>query len=133
MTTESKMDVGILEKIGDAFTAFSERTMGFLTRLMGSSNERTIRNLGLVRTRDLEKPYRQLEEFAKANRIEVINPTDAFREIHRADDPLYLAHDKHFSPKGHQVFATELYRYLVQDDSYIASPALSSEEQSSGG
>ncbi|MEO6545840.1 MAG: hypothetical protein ABIP05_17600 [Nitrospiraceae bacterium] len=82
---------------------------------------------------DLEKPYRQLEEFAKANRIEVINPTNAFREIHRADDPLYLTHDKHFSPKGHQVFATELYRYLMQDDSYIASPALSSEEQSSGG
>lgn len=82
---------------------------------------------------DLEKPYRQLEEFARANRIEVINPTDVFRNIHRTNDPLYLIHDKHFSPKGHQVFAAELYRYLMQDDSYIASPALSSEDQSSGG
>lgn len=82
---------------------------------------------------DLEKPYRQLEEFARANRIEVINPTDGFRGMHRANDPLYLTHDKHFSPKGHQVFATELYRYLMRDDSYIASPTVLSENQSSGG
>ncbi|OGW49281.1 MAG: hypothetical protein A2V62_04060 [Nitrospirae bacterium RBG_19FT_COMBO_58_9] len=82
---------------------------------------------------DLDQPYRLLEEFAKRNAIELINPTDAFRAIHRADDSLYLVHDKHFSPKGHQVFAQEIYRYLAQDDTYIARPAPSTREESSGG
>ena len=51
MATETSMDVGILEKIGDAFNAFSEKTVGILTRLMGSSNERMVRSLGLIRSR----------------------------------------------------------------------------------
>jgi len=58
MATDSKMDVGFLEKIGDVFTVFSEKTLGFLTRLMGSSNERMVRSLGLVSTRDPQNPYR---------------------------------------------------------------------------
>jgi hypothetical protein len=82
---------------------------------------------------DLDQPYRLLEEFAKTNDIELINPTNAFRQIHRADDSLYLVHDKHFSPKGHQVFAQEIYRYLTQDASYAASPADSEEEKPAGG
>ncbi len=82
---------------------------------------------------DIDQPYRLLEEFAKTNNIELINPTDAFRQIHRADDSLYLVHDEHFSPKGHQVFAQEIYRYLAQDDSYIASPSTSTRENASGG
>lgn len=82
---------------------------------------------------DLDQPYRLLEEFAKRNTIELINPTDTFRAIHRADDSLYLVHDKHFSPKGHQVFAQEIYRYLAEDDTYIAKPAPSTGEESSGG
>ena len=82
---------------------------------------------------DLDQPYRLLEEFAKRNMIELINPTDTFRAIHRADDSLYLVHDKHFSPKGHQVFAQEIYRYLTQDDTYVARPAPSTREESSGG
>ncbi len=57
MSTETKMDVGILEKIGDAFNAFSEKTVNFLTRLLGSSNERTIRKLGLIASKDPQKPY----------------------------------------------------------------------------
>src|SRR5262245_64089849 len=58
MATDTSMDVGILEKIGDAFNAFSERTVSLLTKLMGSSNERTVRNLGLVRSKDPATPYR---------------------------------------------------------------------------
>src|SRR5438067_1817453 len=58
MATETTMDVGFLDKIGDAFNAFSEKTVGFITRLIGSSNERTIRSLGLVRTGNREQPYR---------------------------------------------------------------------------
>src|SRR5438876_2001538 len=58
MTTESTMDVSVLEKLGDSFTALSEGVSQFLTRLIGSSNERTIRSLGLIRTRDVQQPYR---------------------------------------------------------------------------
>ena len=58
MATETKMEVGVLEKLGDAFNAFSESTVGLLSRLIGSSNERTVRSMGLVRTKDLQQPYR---------------------------------------------------------------------------
>src|SRR5262249_32451499 len=60
MAAETTMDVGvgILEKIGDAFNAFSEKTVSILTRLMGSSNERIVRQLGLVRSKDPQTPYR---------------------------------------------------------------------------
>ena len=52
MSSEQSMDVNILEKIGDALSAFSEGTARFLTRLLGSSNERHIRKLGYIRARD---------------------------------------------------------------------------------
>jgi preprotein translocase subunit SecA len=56
MTTESTMDFSLLEKVGDAFSAFSEGFANFLTRLFGSSNERTIRKLGYIRSRDPNVP-----------------------------------------------------------------------------
>src|SRR5262245_15940106 len=60
MATETTMDVGvgILEKIGDAFNAFSEKTVSILTRLMGSSNDRIVRQLGLIASKDPTVPYR---------------------------------------------------------------------------
>ncbi len=58
MATQTSMDVGILERIGDAFNAFSEGTLNLLTRLMGSSNERVVRDLGLVKSKDPSAPYR---------------------------------------------------------------------------
>jgi preprotein translocase subunit SecA len=57
MSTESSMDANILEKIGDALSAFSEGTASFLTRLLGSSNERQIRKLGYIRSRNRDVPY----------------------------------------------------------------------------
>src|SRR5947199_1990538 len=57
-TTDESADVGILEKIGDGFGAFSESCVNFLTRLFGSSNERTVKDIGLIRTKDLANPYR---------------------------------------------------------------------------
>src|SRR5262245_13569018 len=51
MSTDS-MDVSVLEKIGDAVSAFFEAITNFLNRLLGSSNERTIRRLGYVRGKD---------------------------------------------------------------------------------
>jgi preprotein translocase subunit SecA len=56
MTTETSMDVSFLEKLGDGLTAFSEKFAGFLMRLFGSSNERYIRKLGYIRSKDPNVP-----------------------------------------------------------------------------
>ncbi len=52
------MDISIWEKIGDFFSAFSEGLARFLTGLFGSSNERTIRQMGYIRLREGDPPYR---------------------------------------------------------------------------
>jgi preprotein translocase subunit SecA len=49
MSTETSMDVGFWEKLGDGLSAFSEGVGSFLLRLFGSSNERYVRSLGYVR------------------------------------------------------------------------------------
>ncbi|HEY7315521.1 MAG TPA: preprotein translocase subunit SecA, partial [Gemmataceae bacterium] len=49
MSTETSMDVGFWEKLGDGLSAFSEGVGKFLLRLFGSSNERLVRNLGYIR------------------------------------------------------------------------------------
>src|SRR5258708_17196111 len=56
MSTETSMDVSILEKLGDGFNAVSEGVSQFVTRLFGSSNERHIRKLGYIRSRDPNIP-----------------------------------------------------------------------------
>jgi preprotein translocase subunit SecA len=68
------MDVGILEKIGDAFNSFSEKTVSFLTRLLGSSNERVVRKLGLIASKDPQKPY-QVVPGSLLARINELEPT----------------------------------------------------------
>ena len=45
MSKETSVDVGIWERIGDGLSAFSEGVSRFLTRVMGSSNERYVRKL----------------------------------------------------------------------------------------
>jgi preprotein translocase subunit SecA len=50
------MDVSLWEKLGDGLSAFSEVTSHFLTRLFGSSNERAIRKLGYIRSKDPRTP-----------------------------------------------------------------------------
>ncbi len=49
MSTETSMDVGVWERLGDGLSAFSEGVGRFLLRLFGSSNERFVRKLGYVR------------------------------------------------------------------------------------
>jgi preprotein translocase subunit SecA len=49
MSTKPGMDENILERLGDFLSAFSEGVAHFLTRLLGSSNERYIRKLGYIR------------------------------------------------------------------------------------
>src|SRR5205823_10567658 len=46
--TTTTMDVSFLEKLGDGLTATSEAIANFLTRVLGSSNERYIRKLGYI-------------------------------------------------------------------------------------
>src|SRR5437899_665075 len=56
MTTEAMMDVSVLDKLGDGFNALSEGVSQFLTRLFGSSNERHIRKLGYIRSKNPDVP-----------------------------------------------------------------------------
>jgi preprotein translocase subunit SecA len=56
MTTDATMDVSVLEKLGDGFNALSEGVGQFLTRLFGSSNERHIRKLGYIRSKNPDIP-----------------------------------------------------------------------------
>lgn len=61
---------------------------------------------------DLDQSYLLMEDFAKINHIELINPLESFRRSHHSLASLYLVRDMHFSPKGHQIFAQEIARYL---------------------
>ncbi len=49
MSSQTSMDVGFWEKLGDGLSAVSDNVGKFLLRLFGSSNERYIRGLGYVR------------------------------------------------------------------------------------
>src|SRR4051812_2095939 len=49
MSTDTSMDVSLWEKLSDGLSAFAEGVGRFLTRLLGSSNERYIRKLGYIR------------------------------------------------------------------------------------
>lgn len=49
MATDSKVEAGFLEKVGEAFSSFSEGFGRFLTRLLGASNERLVKKLGYIR------------------------------------------------------------------------------------
>src|SRR5262249_21526506 len=69
MATETSMEVSFWEQLGDGLNAFSEWVARLLTRLLGSSNERYIRNLGYIppppgldRLRDLAKEFRALRD-----------------------------------------------------------------------
>ncbi|MBL8823865.1 MAG: preprotein translocase subunit SecA [Planctomycetia bacterium] len=51
-------DSSLWEKIGDGFTAMTEGVNGLLSKMFGSSNERAVRNLGFIRLKDQDPPYR---------------------------------------------------------------------------
>jgi preprotein translocase subunit SecA len=71
-TSNESMDVSILEKIGDALSAFFEAIANFLNRLIGSSNERTIRRLGYIRPRSVNDPHKVIPGslLAQVNELE---------------------------------------------------------------
>src|SRR4051812_3922307 len=51
-----QVDATFLEKVGDTLSSLSEGFVGLLSRVLGSSNEKYIRSLGYVRSRD-KQPY----------------------------------------------------------------------------
>ena len=54
MATQTKMETNFLEKIGDTLNSFIEGSFGFVNRLFGSANERTVKSLGYIRPRGAE-------------------------------------------------------------------------------
>jgi len=66
---------------------------------------------------DLWKPYRLVEAFAEEEHIEIINPLPSFLTAGSNGEKLYLKNDMHFTPRGHEVFAGEIYKYLTSHSS----------------
>ncbi|MCI0433852.1 MAG: hypothetical protein L0271_09380 [Gemmatimonadetes bacterium] len=72
----------------------------------------------LVRSRfwvddfDMFAPYRRLEAFAAAERIEWINPVEAFRLAFQHGERRYLNRDIHFNERGHEAFAEAIRVYF---------------------
>src|SRR5215475_8557675 len=56
MATDTSMDVSIWDKIGDGLLAASDGVSRFLTRLFGASNERYVRKLGYIPSRNPAVP-----------------------------------------------------------------------------
>ena len=57
MATDTKLEMGLLEKIGEKFTNFGDNTVKLITRIFGSSNERFVRKLGFIPATSPEKPH----------------------------------------------------------------------------
>jgi lysophospholipase L1-like esterase len=61
---------------------------------------------------DPDKPYRLVEEFARSNGIDVVNPVERFRAQERAGTRLYLRRDMHFNAAGHELFAQAIAEHI---------------------
>ena len=57
MATDTKLEMGVLEKLGEKFSNFGDGAVKFMTRLFGSSNERFVRKVGYVASRDPNVPH----------------------------------------------------------------------------
>src|SRR5438067_1759452 len=49
MANEQQVEASFWERLGDGLSAFTEGFGRFLTRLLGASNERYVKNLGYIR------------------------------------------------------------------------------------
>ncbi len=54
---DSKLEMGFLEKLGEKFTNLGDGTVRFMTRLFGSSNERFVRKVGFIASRNPGTPH----------------------------------------------------------------------------
>ena len=57
MATDTKLEMGLLEKVGEKFTNFGDNTVKFITRIFGSSNERFVRKVGFIASKDPDNPH----------------------------------------------------------------------------
>ena len=57
MATDTKLEMGLLEKVGEKFSNFGDNTLKLITRLFGSSNERFVRKVGFIAARDPQTPH----------------------------------------------------------------------------
>jgi preprotein translocase subunit SecA len=92
MANDTKMEISFWERLADWFGAFSESIVDFLGRLFGSSNERFVKNIGYLRSRNPEVTHEvaagsilaqvnDLEETMKAKSPEELRGMTAhFRE-----------------------------------------------------
>jgi hypothetical protein len=60
-----------------------------------------------------DRPFKKLEQFAATHDIPFVNATGTFRQD-GAPASLYLGNDFHFSPRGHQVYAGVLGRFISE-------------------
>ena len=56
MSSQPSVDSSFLEKLTDGFSSLSDGMAKLILRLFGSSNERSIRKLGYIRSRDPKTP-----------------------------------------------------------------------------
>src|SRR5262245_5621480 len=57
MASDTNLEMGFLEKVGEKFSNFGDNTVKFITRIFGSSNERFVRKLGFIASTSPEKPH----------------------------------------------------------------------------
>jgi preprotein translocase subunit SecA len=57
MATDTKLEMGILEKLGEKFTSFGDGFSKVLTKVLGSSNDRFVRKLGFIASQNPKQPH----------------------------------------------------------------------------
>ncbi len=88
MATDTKVEAGILEKIGDKLNGFVEGSLGFVTRLFGSANDRMVKGIGYSRPRHADQ--------------HVVVPGSILDQINKLEEPLKTISDddlKAITPK----------------------------------
>ncbi|HEX3149453.1 MAG TPA: preprotein translocase subunit SecA [Gemmataceae bacterium] len=72
MGTDTKLEMGFLEKLGEKFSNFGDNTVKLITRMFGSSNERFVRKLGFIAAKTPETPHTVISGsvLAQVNQLE---------------------------------------------------------------
>jgi len=66
---------------------------------------------------DYGKPYRLLEDFAERENIKIVNLYPTFKtEFQDNNRDVYLKSDHHLNDYGHEVFAGEIYKLLIEEN-----------------
>src|SRR5437867_3469697 len=83
MATDQSMELNFWERIGDFFSGVTEWVSKLLTGLFGSSNERYIRGMGYVASKDPKVPP-------------VITPGSLLHQVNRLEDGMRAKSDDEF-------------------------------------